>query len=205
MRRYQKDLAEMGKIPKDVMFKIIELVDEDIVTQQEIAGLKDVLEDIDVDIDRVEAVFYNIVMAKDHTEEFTRLIDDTNELTTNQKCILKDTMKRIHDKVDIRKIKINYNISYLKTFGHMYAQIDDFSITTEFRPYSDNDTKKIIKIVPSLVIDTALYDSRNKSKPINLQMNLDDAQLLVDTLNRKIDTLKAEVQEMREKFGKDVI
>lgn len=205
MPRYQKDLAEVGKIPKEVIFKIIELVDEDVVTQQEIAGLKDVLGDIDVDIERVETVFYNIVLAKDDPESFIEFIDDTNELTSNQKSILKDTMKKMHDKVDIHKIRTNRNVPRLATFGHPYTQIDDHSITTEFRPISDKDTRKITKIVPSLVIDTAFYDPHKKSKSVNFQMNLDDAQRFVDALNRNIDALKAEIQDMREKFGKDVI
>ena len=204
MPQYQKDLAEVGKIPQEILFKIIELVDEDVVTQPEITGLKDVLGDVDIDIERVETVFYNIVLAKDDPESFIKFIDDTSELTSSQKSILKDTMKKIHDKVDIRKIRTNRHITHLKMFGHTYTQINDHCITTEFRPISDNDTKKIIKIIPLLVIDTAFYDS-HKNKSINFQMDLDDAQLFVDALNRNIDALKAEMQEMREKFGNDVI
>ena len=205
MPQYQKDLAEVGKIPQEVLFRIIDLVDENVITQPEITGLKDVLGDVDVDSDRVETVFYNIVLAKDDPESFIKFIDDTSELTSSQKNILKDTMKKIHDKVDIRNIRTNIHIHRLKAFGHTYTQIDDHCITTEFRPISDKDTKKITKIVPMLVIDTAFHDSDKKNKSINFHMDLDDAQLFVDALNRKIDALKVEMQEMREKFGEDVI
>ena len=204
MPQYQKDLAEVCKIPQEILLKIIEIVDEDVVIQSEITNLKKVLGEVDVDIDRVETVFYNIVLAKDDPESFIKFIDDTSKLTSSQKSILKDVMKKMHDKVDIRKIRANRHISRLKTFGHTYIQIDDHCITTEFRLFSDKDTKKIIKIVPLLVIDTAFYDS-HKNKSINFQMDLDDAQLFVNALNKKIDVLKTEMQEMREKFGKDVI
>lgn len=203
MLDYQRDLAEVGKIPKENISRIIELVDEDIIIQS-IAGLEDVLGDADVDADKVETVFYNIVRAKADPKLFIKLIDSTSELTTNQKDILKDAMKKIHNKVDINKIRANSTVFRLETFGHAYIRIDDDSITTEFRPISDVNMKKIIKIVPSLVIDTELID-RDKSIPINFQMSLDEAQQFVDALNKNINVLKTMTREMREKFGKDVI
>ena len=204
MQEVHKDLSEVGKLPRSLVLKIADLVNEDIITQQNITGLKDVLGDVDADIDRIEMVFYNILLLKNKPKEFTKLVDGTSTLTDKQKDTLKDAMKKIHDKVDIEKIKINRQVNHLETFGHTHAHIDDFSITTEFRPILDKDTRKIIKLVPSFVIDTSLY-SRKKDNPINFQMGLEDSQRFVDSLNRNIDALKAEIYDMREKFGSKVI
>ena len=189
MARYHKDLAEVAKLPNDVVLKIIELVNED----------------IDTDIDRIETAFYNIVLAKDDPESFVELIDDAPELTSKQKDILKDIMKKIHGKLDVRKMRTNSHVPRLKTFGHVYAQIGIYAITTEFRPLSDPDTKKITRLVPSLVIDTAFGDRHKRNKSINFQMDLDDAKLFVEALIKNIDALEDEIKEMREKFGESIV
>ena len=203
MKQVHKDLSEVGRLPRNLILKITDLVDEDIIVKQNIPGLKDILGDVDADVDMIEQVFYNILIFKNEPKKFTKLIDDTTALTDEQKDTLKEAMKKVHDKVDIDKISVNRQVDRLETFGHLYAHIDDFSIATEFRPILDKDTKKIIKIVPSLVIDNS-HQMHTKDNPINFQMDLKNAQQFVDSLNRNINTLKVEIQELREKFGSDV-
>ena len=200
-----KDLTEVGKLPKNLILNIADLVDEDIIIKGEIVGLKDILRDVDANIDRIEMALYNVILFKDNPKEFIKLVDETSTLTDNQKDVLKIAMKKIHDKIDIDKIRVNSQALHLATFGHMYAHIDDHSITTEFRPILDEKTRKIVKMIPSIVIDTSFQDPHKKYKPINFQMDLDDAQKFADLLNKNIDTLKAGIQEMRERFGSKVI
>ncbi len=205
MRRHQDDLREVGKLPRELLFKIADLVDENIIIQSDIAGLKDILADTDTSVSTVMVVFYNIVLCKDDPRRFIRFIDSTSNLTDEEKNTLKDVVKEIHDKIDIGKITINMNANNLEVFGHMCVNTskDKYFITTEFRPISKKG--KIIRMVPSLVMDIPIYDSRGNNKSVNFQMNLEEAERFADLLNKNIEALKGEISDIHEKFGSEVI
>ena len=204
MGRPQDDLGVVGKLPRRLLFKLAELVDESIITTPlDIAEIKNVLGDTNTDVGKIMRVFYNIVTYKDDPKTFIKFIDSTRKLTDSDKSILKDVMKKIHSKVDAENIRSNRKVINLDTFGHMHAHIDESSITTEFRPFSDGN--KIIRIVSSLVIDASIHDLHGNHKSINFQMDLDEAEQFADLLNKNIKSLKSEILEMREKFGSDII
>ena len=205
MGKAQDDLGVVGKLPRETIFKIADLVDENIITEGDIAGIKDVLGDTNVSIRAIVRVFHNIARRKDNPKTFMEFVNTTN-LTDKEKDALRDVMKKVHNKLDADKITTNMTALHLEVFGHMHMDRNSaiFPIVTEFRPLSKNG--KIIKMTPSLVVDIPLHDPREKDgKSINFHMDLEDAEWLADLLNRNIKTLKAEIQQIREKFGSDVI
>ena len=205
MGKAQDDLGIVGKLPRETIFKIADLVDENIITEGDIAGIKDVIGDTNVSIGAIVRVFHNIATRKDNPRTFMEFVNTTN-LTDKEKDALIDGMKKVHNKLDADKITINMDTHRLEVFGHMHMDRSSatFPIATEFRPLSKND--KIIKMVPSLVMDIPIHDPREKNgKSVNFHMDLEDAEWLADLLNRSIKDLKAEIQQIREKFGSDVI
>ena len=205
MGRAQDDLGIVGKLPRETLFKIADLVDENIITQGDITGIKDVLGDTNVSAGTIVTVFHNIVTRKDHPKTFMGFVDSTSNLTDKEKDTLREIMKKVHSKVDAGKITTNISANYLKVFGHvhMHRSAAAFSIATEFRPISKDG--KIIRMVPSLVMDMPLYDPREGDKSVNFQMDLEDAEWFANLLNDNIEALKIEIQEMREKFGSEII
>lgn len=205
MVRPQDYLGEVGKIPRELLFKIADLVDENIITQSDIAGLKDILADTDTSVEKVMVVFYNIVLQKNDPKRFIKFIDSTSNLTDEEKNTLKDVVKYIHDKIDNSKIMINIRSKKLEIFGNMHVNTskDDYFITTEFRPVSKKG--KIVRIIPLLVMDIPISDSRGNNKSVNFQMNLEEAERFVDLLNKKIGSLRGEISDMHEKFGSEII
>lgn len=205
MGKAQEDLGIVGKIPSETIFKIADLVDEDIITKGGIGGIEDILGENNVSIGAIVRVFHNIVTCKDHPEIFMKFVDSTSDLLDKEKDTLKEVVRKIHNKVDADKITTNINVNQLEMFGHRHVQKNEstFFIASEFRPILKDG--KIVKMLPLLVMDLPVYDPRGNSKPVNFQMNLEDAEWLADLLNDNIKSLKIEIHQMREKFGSEVI
>ena len=205
MNHPQDDLGEVGKLPRRLILKIASLVDENILTEPNIEKIKDLLKDTAIDLKKIILVFHNMVLFKDNPKEFIKFIDSSSKLTDREKGALKDAMKDIHSRVSTKNIKISEHVRHLTIFGHMHMHPseDDHSIAPEFRPISEGN--KIVKIVPSLVMDVPLYDSRENDKSVNFQMSLEEAEQFAKSLNKGIEFLKAGIADMREKFGSDVI
>ena len=179
MSRAQDDLDIVGKLSRETLFKIADLVDESIITQRDVTGIQDILEDPNVSAMAI-TVFLNIVTRKDHPEIFMKFVDDASNLTDKENDTLRDVVKKVHSKVDADKITTNVNANHLEVFGHMHMHINmnAFFIATEFRPISKDG--KIIRMIPSLVVDMPIYDQHENNKYVNFQMGLEDAKLFAN-------------------------
>ena len=198
----QEDLSVVGKIPKDKLLKLADMFDESVMTKApKLEEIRRVIGGSKSDAKKVLTAFYNFVISKSDQSYIFDLINQLQNLTENEKIILKDIIEQIHNKVDHDKIVIQTGSELLKMFGHKH--IRHVEMITEFRPISNQN--RILKIIPAIVIDTPIFDRKGAEQRVNFQMDLETAEEFVTQLSGRIDDLKRETQYMRDKLGSDIV
>ena len=91
--------------------------------------------------------------------------------------------------------------NFLQIFGHPH--IHGFNTVTEFRPISDGKNG-ITKIIPSLIVSIKIHEF-DDDKMVDFQLKISDVKKLIDELNDGYDSLKTEIQDIRSKFGDNII
>lgn len=197
----QSKLIIFNRMPKEQIIELGNFFDDILYTSPDLSKLEEIL-DISFrmsDIIELHAIFYNFTIGKRSPNKIFEIID-TSKLDEDKKKVLKETVQKIHDKTDLGDVSIRTTTSFLKTFGH--PSIHDFTIVTEFRPISNKE--KIEKFIPSLIISIDTHEF-GVDKVINFQLNLNEVEKLVDKLNEGFNSLKTEIQDLRNKFGDDII
>ena len=141
----------------------------------------------DFEIDNIAeliSIFYNFTVGKRNPDKIFTIID-TAKLDEEKKKVLKETVRKIHEKTDLDSVSTSITTNFLKTFG--YAHTHGFTSVTEFRPISDSNGIK--KIIPSLVVSINTHES-GIDKIVNFQLNLKEIEKLVEELNSGADSLK---------------
>ena len=151
------------------------------------------------DIVELIPIFYNFAIGKRNPDKIFGIVNTSN-LDDDKKKVLKETVQKIHDKTDLDEVSTSISTRFLQTFG--YPHTHGFATVTEFRPISDDDGIK--KIIPSLVVSINTHES-DIDKIVNFQLNLQDVEKLVEELNSGADSLKIEIQDLRDKFGDKII
>ncbi len=114
--------------------------------------------------------------------------------------MLKEAVKKIHAETDLDKVSTSITSEFLRVFG--YPHVHRIGTVTEFRPISRD--KGITKIVPSLIVSVNIHDL-DTDKTVNFQLGLKEVEEFVEELNKGARSLKIEMQDLRDKFGEDII
>lgn len=155
----------------------------------------------DNDLARLARLYLDLLMTK-ISEETRRDVESVKGLDADKRSLLVGIAEKMRDAADAGKMRDNLALSSIGGLGHPH--IRHLTVYTEFRPLSSGSTIK--HLVPQLVVDCLIHEGgRVPERPLKIQMNLADAQAVVDNLQSGIDTLKNEVEAMREKFGGDVV
>ena len=200
--RSQSELAVFGRISKE---KIIELCDffsnEIPYVPPDLSKLKKILGNgfVRDDIMELGVAFYNFVIGKRNPEKIFEIID-MSKLDADKKSVLKEVVKKIHAETDLDKVSASVASGFLKVFG--YPHIHGINTVTEFRPISGDSG--ITKVIPSLIVSVNIHDL-DIDKTVNFQLGLKEVEEFVEKLNKGVRSLKIEMQDLRDKFGEDII
>ena len=205
MSNPQSELGIFNKISKEKIIELGSFFNDSILYKSpNPSKLEDIL-GIGFKIDDVAeliSIFYNFTVGKQNPDKIFTIID-TAKLDEEKKKVLKETVRKIHEKTDLDSVSTSITTNFLKTFG--YAHTHGFTSVTEFRPIS-NEKDGIKKIIPSLVVSIKTHESDNDvDGVINFQLSLKEVEKLIDELNSGTDSLKTEIQDLRNKFGDDII
>lgn len=199
----QSELDIFHKIPKEKIVELGDFFDDSFLHKSpDLPKLKKILSDdfgID-DIVELVTIFYNFTIGKRNPNKIFEIIN-TSKLDNDKKKVLKETVQKIHDKTDLDSVSTSITSKFLTAFG--YPHTHGFTTVTEFRPISNKDDG-IIKIIPSLVVSINTHEN-DVDNVVNFQLNLDEVKKLVETLNNGSDSLKTEIQDLRDKFGDKII
>ena len=198
------ELSVFNKLDEETVLKLVEFFDESMLftppKKSELGKIigKDLKSD---DVEKIIVSFYNFIASKDKSEEIFNVIDNAG-LEQDKKTLLKTAIQKIHDKVDSVKISAGVRSGFLQQFG--FPHTHGFAIVTEFRPVTDSD--KIIKLIPSMIVSIKIHNSdKNEDSIVNFQVNLEETKQFIKVLEKGAESLKTEIQEMRSKFGDEII
>ena len=206
MTQARPELAVLGKLSNDKINELSEFFNESIVTQRpDVEKIKNIVGEnfSDIEIKSIVSVFFNFFRSSDYQDKIFDIVDASDVGDKQKKEFVKETIKKIHAKIDPAKIELNAGSAFLKNFGHPH--LHEVSVVPEFRPIMHEG--KIVKFVPSLVINGTLHHSNpnNNEVTLNFQTDLNTASDFVDALNEEIKELKMQISELRNKFGDGVI
>lgn len=204
MSSSQPELYVFNKLSEETITKLVEFFDEGILTTPpDESEIKKIVGDdfTDRDIEKIISAFFNFIRSKIYPEKILKIIDET-DLEQDKKTLLKKTIQKIHDKTSLDNISTRITANFLQTFG--FPHTHGITAVTEFRPISE--TSKIKKFIPSLVVSIKTHNSdNNRDDIVNLQLRLETIEEFIKTLNEGAESLKTEIQEIRNKFGDEII
>ncbi len=151
------------------------------------------------DIPRLANAFYNFTIGKRNPEQIFKIID-TSKLDNDKKSMLRGIVKKIHNKTDLDKVSTSVTSRFLKSFGHPH--IHGIDTVTEFRPISGDNG--ITKVIPSLIVSVHTHYS-NIDETYSFQLELKEVEKFIEKLSSGANSLKIEMQDLRDKFGDDII
>lgn len=201
----QSALSIFNKLSKEKITELSEFFDESIVSKmpdedkvREIIGN----EYSDYDLQVVITSFFNFFNSKLYPDQMFEIIDSSN-VEKEKKDFLKETIKKIHDKIDPEKIKEDSQYDFLQDFGHPH--LHKIGIIPEFRPILKDG--QIIKFVSSIVVSGTVHNPYEKDEEasINFQTDVKGAESLVKNLTHMIEETKTQISEIRKKFGDNII
>lgn len=197
-------LRLFGRLSREQAERLADMFDEslllrrpDLERMREITGPSFA----DSDLAGLARLYLDLLMTKIN-EEGRRDVESAAGLDDDKRSLLARIAEKMRDAADADKMRDNLALSTVGRIGHPH--IGRLHVYTEFRPLSSGSTIK--HLVPQLVVDCLIHEGgRAPERPLKIQMNLADAQAVVDNLESGIDALKNEVKAMREKFGGDVV
>ena len=200
----KSELSIFDKLSQESIIKLADFFNESIfITPPDKSEIKKIIGNDfkNEDIEKIISAFFNFIRSKLYPEKILEIVDDV-ELKEDKKILLKEIIQKIHDRVDSKDVTTGITSSFLHTFG--FPHTHGSTTVTEFRPILESG--KIIKFIPSLVVSIKTHNSDDGSDGVvNFQLGLDDAEEFVKTLNEGAESLKTEIQEIRNKFGDKII
>ena len=148
------------------------------------------------------AVLYTELLATAVSDDARRDVDSCTGLGDDKRPLLASVAEKMRSAADAGKIRENMALGSIRSYGHPH--IHRLGVYTEFRPVSSEGA--IRRLVPHLVVDGLTYkEGQAESQPIRFQMDPESAERFLDDMRSGIDALRAEIKEMRGKFGDDVV
>ena len=198
------DIAALAKLPNDKVRALANMMDESIIVRSpdrtkvdEIvgAGLSE------AEFSCINRVFYNFVVNKASPQTIRRMIDATS-LTEDEKNMLKQVLKNMHERLDAQKVDQMKAVADLGVVGHPH--IHQLSIYTELRPISIGG--RITKMIPKLVISGVLREPHTPNdRPISIQLDPTQARRLSKEVGDQLDAFETEIRFIKEKMGDDIV
>lgn len=124
------------------------------------------------------------------------------DLSAAKRQLYEDIAERVTGKADAGKVREYSALSTAIFYGH--PNIHEIKVFTEFRPVSGE--RGIAHLVPYLVVDGTVSDfTDGPNRQIKMQLDPIDAEKLAKDIKSGLKVLTAQIAEMEEKFGDDVV
>ena len=198
-------MRAFGRLSEEQAMQLAEVLDESLLIRSpDLEKMRAIAGSGFTDRDLVDlAVLYTELLATAVSDDARRDVDSCTGLGDDDKRpLLASVAEKMRGAADAGKIRENLALGSIRSYGHPHMH--RLGVYTEFRPVSSGGA--IRRLVPHLVVDGLAYkDGQAEGQPIRFQMDPESAERFLDDIKSGIDALRAEIKDMRGKFGDDAV